>query len=400
MTVGAFKESVIGMSHGGSLNKVRNFEALLERAVNTMLSKLKPIDTERIISLPQAIHDNIYNYSIPSDYKALIDLSPQDNRNSSDRASREFIEPFDAQAWFQNKTISIEANNGLKFLRINWKSRSPVTIATMDSLTDDGSWGTVGDADSLSVDTLIHLSGQGSLKFGVFTSGDGLQNTTLSPLNLSSWLNEEDRFMAFYFEDISKISSIIGIWGNDLTDNFFASVAQTAQFDGTVFQVGWNIIRFPGNTATETGTVDNTKYTAFKFSITLTESIDNGLTIRAENITASLGRMFSMKYYSKYVIQNTAGTWLARTTSDDDVIILDSDCINILILETLKNVAQQNEGEDSTFDISYANKELHGDLAAPDISGRLGLYAKYRSEYPSQSKKPVNRWSSGPRYRR
>jgi hypothetical protein len=396
MNIAQVKENLIGMSHSGTLNKVRNFEALLERAINTVLSKVDPIDTERIVPLAQAIHDDIQNYSIASDYKKIIDLYPQDDRNSSDRASREYAEPFDATTAIRNKTLSIESNNGAKFLRVNWKSRPPVTIATMDSLTDDGSWGVVGTATVPEVDELVHLSGIASLKFNLVASGDGLQNTTLSPLDLSSWNDEEDRFMAFYFESVANLTSITGIWGNNLTTKFFTSVAQTAQFDGTAFQVGWNIVRFPGSTATETGTVDNSAYTAFKFTIAATGAINN---IRAENITASLGRMFNMKYYSKYAIKNVAGTWLARTTSDDDVIVLDSDCINLVLFEALKNIAQQNEGEDSTFDLSYANKELHGDPSAPDISGRLGAYARYRSEHPSQAKKAVTRWSSGPRFR-
>lgn len=384
------------MSHSGTLNKVRNFPAALERAVNTLLLKIDPIDTERIISLSQTVHDNVQNYSLPSDYKRIIDISPQDNRNTSDRASRVFAEPFDAELLFRNKTLSIESNNGLKFLRLNWKSRSPITISTMDSLTDDGSWVVSGSASTPVVDTLVHLTGVGSLKFNVTVTGDGLKNTTLSGLDLSSWNNEEDVFVAFYFEDVSKLTSISIKRGNNLTSKYWTSAAQTAQYDGTAFQVGWNILGFPMSTSTQTGTVDTTNYTAFSFAIASTGAIPN---VRVDNITASLGREFNLKYYSKYVIKSSAGTWIARTSSDDDVIVLDSDCINLLILETLKNIAQQNEGEDSTFDIQYANRELHGDPSSPDISGRLGLYSKYRAEHPSQSKKAVARWSSGPRYR-
>src|SRR3990167_6395968 len=95
MTVTQIKENLSAMLHGGTLNKVRNIESLFERAANTLLSKIDPVDTQRIAPLASTIHDDIYNYALPSDYKNIIDLYPQSNRNTLDSASRRLAERFD-----------------------------------------------------------------------------------------------------------------------------------------------------------------------------------------------------------------------------------------------------------------------------------------------------------------
>ena len=106
-----------------------------------------------------------------------------------------------------------------------------------------------------------------------------------------------------------------------------------------------------------------------------------------------------MKYYSRFLFKNSAGTFITRPTTDDDTVIGDNDLNNIFLFELLKACAQQIEGEDSGFDIRYANTELNGDPTSPDPVMRMGLYANYRAEYPSQSKKAVTSYSSGPRFR-
>lgn len=396
ITVGQFKESLTAELHGGTLSKVRNVEAMLERAANTMLMKVDPIDTERIIPLTQAVHDQVYNYTLATDYKKIIDLYPQDNRTFLDSSHRKYARAFDLKKAFAEKTISVESSEGTKFLRINWPTVSPKLVNAMDSTTANGTWTAITGASGLVADALYKITGSASLRFNLTASGGGLQNTTMQQIDLSSWDEEADFFIWFYFPAVSALTSITGIWGNDLTTNYWTSVAQTAQADGTAFKIGWNLIRFPWSTASETGTVVPTAIDSFKFTIQSTGAISN---VRTDNIVVSLGRMFDMKYYSKYILKNSAGTWISRTTTDDDVIVLDSDAIQLYHLETLIAAAQQVEGSDSSFDITFANRQLHGDPTAVSIEGRLGLYRLYKGENPSQSKKATNRWFSPPRFR-
>ena len=106
--------------------------------------------------------------------------------------------------------------------------------------------------------------------------------------------------------------------------------------------------------------------------------------MRVDNIICSVGRAFDIKYYSKYLLKNTAGSWLAKTTSDDDTIVLDDDEIQIYILECLIAAAQQVEGSDAAFDINWAKIELNE------------LYYRYKGYNPTDAKKKVSAYGSLP----
>lgn len=397
MTIEQAKNNLIGMSHSGSLGKVRNIEDLFERAANALLGKIDPIETIRLATLSQVIHDDLYNYPLPSDYKEIIDLSPQDNRNSMDVSSRVSAQRLDANKLIKNKQISIEGSEGSKFIRVNWKSNSASTFHSMDSLTANGTIAVVGTATGLKVNTLYYLSGSGSIEFDVVASGDGIQITGANALDMTNWDELSDVIFPVYIGDVTNLTSITAIFGNDLTANYWTATAQTTQADGTAFRNGWNWVKFAWSSATETGTVDPSSIDSFKITIQSTGAISN---IRVDNIIFSLGRAFDIKYYSKYIFKNSSGTLLTKPTSDQDTIVLDNDSINIFLFESLKAIAQQIEGEDSVFDIQYANRELNGDPTAMDTKSRYGLYATYRMEHPSQSKKIVTSYSSGPRFRK
>jgi len=267
----------------------------------------------------------------------------------------------------------------------------------MNSLTSNGTWSAVGSATGLKANTQIKYSGSASIEFDVVASGDGIQNTTASAIDLTTEDELADVIIPIYFGAVSALTSVTAIFGNDLTTAYWTGVAQTAQADGTAFRTGWNLIKVPWSTATETGTVAPATIDSFKLTIQSTGAISN---VRVDNIIFSLGTAFDVKYYSKFLFKNTAGTFLTRPASDDDTVIGDGDLNNIFLFELLKECGFQIEGEDSQFDISYANRRLNGDGDSPDPNQRIGLYAKYRQEYPSMSKRAVTSYSSGPTFRR
>jgi|TARA_Y100000310_G_scaffold242771_1_gene246988 hypothetical protein len=397
MTITQIKENLSAQLHGGTLNKVRNIEALFERVSNKVLAHIDPLETMRIAPLTNVIHDDVYNYSLPSDFKALIDLMPQARRESHDSANRGYVESFDLQKELTNKKISIEGSEGSKIIRINWRSRQGVTLHSVNNIDNNGTWDAVGTATNIVQDEIYYQSGNGSVRFDIATSGDGINNDDMSAVDMTDEDEIGEIFFWMYFPAVTSLTSITAIWGNDLTTNYWTGVAQTTQADGTAFKVGWNLIKVPWSTATETGTVAPATIDSFRVICATTGAIAD---VRLDNIVFSVGRAFDLKYYSKFLIQNTSGTYITRTTSDDDVVVLDNDGINIFLLESLIAAAQQVEGADSTFDIGYAIKELHGDPSASDNSAKLGLYGKYRGEHPNQAKKAIAYYGSAPGRRR
>lgn len=390
MNITEVKNNLTGMLHGGTLDKVRNIYYLFERAANTMLSKIDPLDTIRLQGLANTIHDDIYNYSLPSDYKKIIDLIPQNRRAISDDATRILARGFDLQKGIQEKKVSIEGSEGSKIIRINWRSRQGKVLNELNSLTANGTWTAVGTATNLIADDIDYISGSGSIKFDLVTTGDGIQNTTMSAIDLTDEDEVADLFLWFKVKnstDLAKISSISLVWGNDLTTNYWTSVAQTTQADGSAFKVGWNQVKFPWSTATETGTVTPSTIDSAKITFATTGAITD---LRLDNIVVSIGRNFDIKYYSKHIFKSTAGTLLSQPTSDDDTMTLDNDAMQIFLLECLIAAAQQMEGVDSSFDITFAERELYG------VGTKPGLYGRYKGENPTMSKKAIGYYGSKP----
>ena len=390
MEISAVKFNLSAMLHGADIDSILEPDLVLERAANTLLSKIDPIETIRTAALASLVYDDVYNYALPSDYKKIIDLTPQDNRSLWDKLTRSKAGDFDLKKAIQNKVISIEGSEGSKIIRINWKSRKGKVLNTMDSVTANGTWGAVATASGIQADTITKYSGSASIRFDLAASGDGIKNTTMTAMDMTDEDEVADVFVPVYIKnaaDLAKITNIGARWGNDVTSNYWTPTAQTTQADGTAFKVGWNIIKFPWSTATETGTVNPAAIDSFQLTLTTTGAITD---IRVDNITFTIGRAFDIKYYSKFIIKNTSGTWISRTASDGDTCVLDNDGIQLFLLEGVCAIAQQDQN--NAYDISWAKQEMNGNGSSPDPEERRGLYAKYRGEFPSQARKQVSNY--------
>lgn len=385
-TITQIKENLTGMGHGGTLNKVRNIEALFERVAARFVLLCKPVETMRLGTLASTIHDDVYNYALPSDFNALIDLIPQDNRNSWDMAYRRYAGKFDVEKAIKQNTLSIEGSEGSKIIRINWRSRKGKTLHDMNSVTANGTWAAVATASGIQANSIFKVSGSASIEFDLAASGDGISNTSMNAVNLTDEDEVGDFFVWVYFGSVANLSSISARWGNDLTTAFWAATAQTTQADGTAFKAGWNLVKFPWSTATETGSVAPATIDSFRITVASSGAIAN---IRVDNIVCSIGRNFDIKYYSKYLFKNSSNTtYMSRPTSDDDLVTIDNDSLPIFLFELLKDMALQMEGTDSSFDIEYAEAQLKM------------IYPAFRSEHPDQRKKLAGNYTGLPRLNR
>lgn len=405
MTIDEVKANLGGLLHGASTDDLTDIDLLLERSANTLLSKIDPIETIRTASLSSVVHDDVFNYALPSDYKKLIDIYPQDNRNEWDKAYRTAAGQFDLKKAIRNKVVSIEGDEGSKVIRINWRSRQGKVLHTMNSVSDNGTWSAVATAAGIVADTIFKKSGSASIKFNVLASGDGIKNTSMSAVDLTDEDEVADVFVWVYLPAVSALTSVTAKWGNSLdglSPKYWTGTAQTTQADGTDFKIGWNLLKFSWATASETLTVTPADIDSFSITFTTTGAISG---IRVDNIVFSIGRNFDIKYYSKYLLKNSSGTWINKTSDDADTVVLDSDAIEIFHMENLINASQQMENRAD--DIIWAGQRLNGNSTAPDREERMGLYAKYRAEYPNMSKKLVTtygglpgrgRWSGNRRF--
>ena len=384
-TIAQLDSHLIGMGHMGTLNKVRNKYQMYERSASKFLLKAKPVTIIRSAALASVVHDDMHNYALPSDFGTLIDLIPQDNRESWDSAYRAYASQFDLEKATKNRVVSIEGSEGTKIIRINWKSRQAVLLNALNTTTENGTWAvTSAAASGVATDSIFKVSGSGSVKFNLVSTGGGIKNTTMTAVDLTDEDEVADCFVWVYLPSTS-ITSIAVRWGNDLTTNYWTPTAQTTQADGTAFKVGWNLIKFAWAGATETGTVAPATVDSFQLTINGSTAINN---IRVDNIMFSIGRAFDIKYYSKFLFENSSGTWISLPTTDDDTVNVDNDSMPVFLLELLKDMAHQVEGSDSAFDITYARQEMEE------------LFPHFRAENPNQSKKTITSYTGRPRLRR
>lgn len=370
------------MGHGATLNKVRNVEAMYERSASKFLLKCKPLETMRTAALSSVVHDDVFNYSPPSDFASLIDLIPQDSRSEWDMAFRDAAGLFDLQKAVKNRTVSIEGSEGSKIIRINWRSRQGKVLSGMNDTDDNGTWSAVTGASNVEQDTIFKKSGGASVRFDLTSTGGGIQNTTLDALDLTDEDEVADVFVWVYLPSTTGVTSIQATWGNDLTTKYWTSTAQTTQADGSAFTAGWNLLKFSWSAATETGTVAPATIDSFKIILNATEQNN----IRVDNIIFSIGRNFDVKYYSKYLFKSSSGTYQSQPSADSDLVLVDNDSLPIFLFELLKDMAHQMEGTDSAFDIEYARGEL------------AELYPAFRSEFPDQRKKLRTEYGMRPRF--
>lgn len=397
-TLTEVENNLVGLAHSGTLDKVRNKYHLMERAANNVISRIRPLETMRVATLASTVHDAQLDYALPADFGSLVGIYPQAERKLDDDGQRILAENFDRRQKLDDKVLSIEGKNGSKIVRINWNVKTPKTLHNMNGITANGTWSAVSGATNVATDTIYKYSGSGSIQLDVASSGDGIQNITMSQVDLSNEDEIADVYIPFYIKDstdLANFTSVVFVWGNDLTTNYWTGVTQTANADGTAFRVGWNVVKVPWSTATETGTVAPATIDSAQVTFNVGGAITD---LRVDNIVFSIGYPFDIKYYSKFLFKTSAGTWISQPTTGTDVVVLDNDAYNIFLYECLDEMAHQFEGEDSAFDMQQASKKLWGNPQALDGSGRVGLYARYRSMYPAQDIKARTDYGMKPRY--
>ena len=76
-TIADAKNDLEGIIHSSNLTKVVNINSLFQRAARNLLSKIDSSGTKRIAQITDAIHDEIYDYTAPTDLKGnkIIDIS-------------------------------------------------------------------------------------------------------------------------------------------------------------------------------------------------------------------------------------------------------------------------------------------------------------------------------------
>lgn len=378
-TIATLKNDVVAQIHGTTANKIVNFDGLINRAARQVLLDVDPNENIRITPISSQLFNSVWDYPCPVDLKGdgIIDIRPQVNRSSVAVVPQIYNQPFDLEKKTSLLNSStIQWNTAVKSLRINVPSLTqPTIINTCDSLTSQGTWVAGASASNLTVDNVNYVSSSGSLSFNLALSGSTgiLTNSTMTALDLSAWLNQGYFFAYVFLPTASHFTNVILKIGSSAS-NYYQMTATTTQ-QNTTFQDGWNLLSFAWSGATTVGIPVSTALTYVQLTYTYDGTAQTA--VRLDQITASLGTIYEIEYYSKYMFRNSSGTFSETETSDTDSVNLDTETYNLLLWKVSSFVAQQVQGLDAQFNDGPFFDNLYETTLA-----------RYQALYKSQKQKP------------
>lgn len=363
------QDDLTAIFHGTTLDKVSNIEGLFNRSARQFLLDLDPQETIRVADF-SSVFDSIYTYSAPSDLKGnkIIDIRPRFNRNKSENITQTYSEEFDL--YKENQNFALEFDDLTKTLRLRKNVGGRILINGCDTVTANGTWAVSGGASNLTADTIDKVEGSGSLNFDLDGATAGvLENSSMQVVDLTDHDEKSSLFVRVYMPTVA--TNVILRWGND-SSNYWSRTMTTA-YDGA-FRVGWNVIQFDWNGATETGTVAPASIDYARVTITYTGTADTDF--RVDEISSHLPYAFEVVYYSKFLFRNSSGTWIEQTTAAADLINLDTESFKIYMDLCSYLISQQLQGEDAVSDMRFFRDEY--------IQG----IKRYKSQYKSQVQSP------------
>lgn len=373
------KDDLAGMLQGTSLSKVTNLTNLLNRAGRDLLAEVDPMETKRFVELP-VLYDKTYDYAAPADLKGdrIIDIRPLARRFPSDQISQTYDQTFDvSKDWIWNGGLATtQWNSGVKSLRLAKNMRAGQALQECESTTENGTWVAGGDVTDLIADTVNFVQGSASLRFNLSGAGTTgyLEINDMDSVDLT---NDEDLGSLFSwvsFDDASQFTSVALRWGSSSSDYWTRTV--TGNSVSGRFENAWNLLRYDWNGATSVGSPDASSIAYLRVSFVYDG--DPASNVRLDYIVAQRGLEYQIEYYSKYLFRDaTTGLFQETVTSDTNLVNLDTDSYNLYVYKCAQLAAQQIQGQDSSFDMGFAEKEWEKALK------------KYQAKYKSEVQKPT-----------
>ncbi len=368
-----------GILHGTTTNKIEGLEKLYNRAARQLLLDIDPQETKRTLQFATPIFSGVNQYAIAPDVKGnrIIDIRPQVDRTGQDIWIQTYNQAFDVaknQCFAAGNMFTMNFNTGLKTLLINAPFLpAPLIPNQVSTIASNGTWAVGGGASALAVDNQNFVYGGGSLSFSLPNGAGYMENSDMTAVNMTTYINQGTLFLWAYMPTGSEFTSVNLRWGSSVADYYSVTATQTQQ--STAFVNGWNLIEFPWVGASTTGTPDAAAvdYMRVTFNTTAVQTA-----AKLNYITLALGAYLEYEYYSKYLFRDSVtGVFQERVTDDSNLINLDTESYNLFINLAAALAAQQQQGLDALF--------YDGSFFAQKYADGI---ARYKSLYKSEAQKP------------
>ncbi len=382
------KNDLSGILHGTTNNQIQNLDGVIDRAAREVLLDVDPQETKRTVEFVAPIFNTVYDYPLAADVKGnkIIDVFPQVQRLPSDIWLQAYNQAFDVakqNIFSMTNMFTINFNSSLKTIRINapWLN-PPVVINQIDDISDNGTWAVTGTATNLSVNNTNFAQGAGSLQFDTTAGAGGINNSTMTAIDLSEVENQSSLFVWVYVPTGASLTSVQLLWGSDSSNYYDRTVTQTQQ--ATAFVNGWNLCQFQWSGSSTVGSPDSS---AISFAEIVLNTSADMTGCKVNGLNSILGTILNYEYYSKYMFRDAGtGAYQETVTDDSNLINLDTDTFNLLTYKVASLAVQQQQGLDASFyDGPYFDNKYQQTLA------------RYKALYKSEMQKPQGSYYNMPR---
>lgn len=397
MDITTLLNDLASVIHGTTNDKVPNIYGHINRAARAVLLDVDPKETQRTVQLASQVFNNVFDYAIPTDVKGdrIIDLKLTAGRIPREVFVQDYAVTFDSQKNLgMSNAIYTQWNTGVKTMCIEAPFLTSPTQLTDTSSTTN--WAATTGASTITLDTTNYVSGGGALVFNLLagSSSGYIENSLLTAVDLSSQVNISSLFMWVYLPSGSAITSVDLRWGSSSSDYYNYTATTTQQ--GTSFQNGWNLVAFPWVSSTKTGTPIDTSYTYNRVTINYNSILQTG--VKVCNIVSTIGSIFELQYYSKYLfrdpVTNAFQESISDSTDNTKLINLDTESYNLLFNKTAFYIAQSLQGDDASYDATFWDSEYQSALKryrAQNLSEAM----KKGESYYTMPKKSFGRYNPG-----
>jgi len=306
-----------------------------------LLSLITPKDLSKRVEIENALYDQVYRFNCPEDLdsKNIMQwyrLNQNHNTDTFYHPMRQVTNRrFDEHKVNDKNLFTVEWQSGVKFLKVSdFQGNNPgQTIHKMESITENGTWNVFGNVVNLTTDNLTYIAGAGSLRVDVNVSSNtgGIENFTLTPVDISEYLTVGKVFTWVYIPNLNQLQTITLDLFSAAGDYY--SITVNSPHDTNQFQLGWNLVGFPLDTRfmTTVGTPNPADINHIKLTL-----VTNGTllmnSVRFDNIVLRKGAVYGIQYVSDYMFHDAqTGLWKSIPTDPSDIIHIDNEVYNVLV---------------------------------------------------------------------
>lgn len=381
------KNDLAACLHGTQLSQIQNLDGVFNRAARQLLLDLDPQETKRTLEFTNPIFNTVFDYPIADDVKGnkIIDIRPQVRRLPVDIWTQAYNQAFDiakTNIMSQADMFTMNFNTGLKTVRLNSPFlNEPVIVNQIEGITLNGTWDVGGTASNLAVNNSNFVQGSGSLQFDVTVGTGYLENSTMTSVNLSSYVNQSSFFVWVYVPTGSQLTSVNLRIGSSSSNYYTLTVTQNQQ--GNSFVNGWNQCQFQWSSMSTTGSPSSASLNYSRISLVMTGT---NTACKLNGLDSILGSVLEYEYYSKYMFRDAiTGAFQETVTDDSDLINLDTESYNIFFNLLAYFAVQQQQGVDATKYDGPFFKQAYDD----------GI-TRYKAMYKAENQKPQTTYYAQP----